>query len=494
MIKNLVILEVLLPILIAASHIVNRRINLVYLLTCVTNILVFLASVFIFIHVFRFGEIHYYFGGWLPPAGIEFKITKFNSVFVCLISLISMSVFFHGRNVLIDEVNVDKINYFCGVFLLCFAGFIGILLTNDFFNLYVFIEISSLASYSLISISRDRSSIKAAFCYLIIGSIAATFILIGIAYIYSASGTLNIDDFISKFSSLKELRSVRIGYCMILAGILIKSGLFPLHTWLVDSYNATNSFIVPFLNGTSSKIYIFWAIKFTYLIFGIQYSFKDLNTGIIFSAMGAISITVGSLAALNQSNLRSMLIFSTVAQIGYTFVAIGLGTKESAVSSIIFLFGNILAKSALFMLAANIYLNIKSYDISKMHNLKSYFPIIVALFAINGASIVGVPATLGFSAKILLIIELIKQGMWMMMSVVLISSLVSILYIWKFMEVFLYRKSGSIKESNSNRSSAVYLERKMYYSLSVIALLTLSNLICGISIERLTDFVTNLIL
>jgi multicomponent Na+:H+ antiporter subunit D len=452
------------------------------------------AAVFICIHVFQSGDMHYYFGGWLPPAGIEFKITKFNSVITCLISVISTATFLHGKNVMFDEIDISKINSFCGVFLICLAGFIGVLLTNDFFNLYVFIEISSLASYSLISISKDKSSIKAAFCYLIIGSIAATFILIGIAYIYSASGTLNIDDFISKLPNIQESNSVRIGYCLILVGILIKSGLFPLHTWLVDSYKSTNSFIVPFLNGTSSKIYIFLAINLTYLIFGIHYSFHHLNISFIFGAMGAMAIIMCSLAALYQSNLRNMLIFSTVSQIGYTFVALGLGSKASAVAAIMFLFGNILAKSSLFMLASNIYLNRRSYDMSKLHNLKSHMPIVVVLFAINGASIAGVPLTIGFSAKISLIIELIKKDMWVMLAIVLCSSLVAILYIWKFMETFLYSKAGSINDSKRKDGFGVYSERELYFPLSIIAFLTGANLICGVFFNRFAEFLNNLIL
>ncbi len=491
--KNLLMLEMLLPILVGASHIINNRSHFVYILTCVVNLFVCIASVLLCLHVFQFGEMHYYFGGWLPPAGIEFKITKLNSVFVCFISLIATSTFLHGKNVMFDEIDSKKINTFCSVFLICFSGFIGVLLTNDFFNLYVFIEISSLASYALISISRNKSSIKSAFCYLIIGSLAATCILIGIAYIYSVSGTLNMDDFISKFHAIKETGAVRIGYCFILAGILVKSGLFPLHTWLVDSYRTTNAFILPFLNGTSSKIFIFLAIKMTYVVFGVQYSFHYLNTSFLLCTMGILAIVVGSFAAFYQVSLRSMLVFSAIAQIGYSFIALGLGTKASAATSIVFLLSNILAKSSMFMLAANIFLNRRSYDVSKLFNLKSYMPVTVVLFAINGASVVGLPMTVGFIAKISLIIELLHKDMWVMLAIVLGASIISILYIWKFLEAFLYSKAGSISDAKRKKIIGTYSEKNMKFSLSVILCLTAVNLLCGLFFDSFAEFVNDLI-
>ena len=493
MIKDLLILELVLPILVGSSHFINRKNTLVYVLTSLTTVIIFCFSLFIALHVFAVGDIYYYFGGWIPPVGIEFKITKIKAVFAILISAVSMVTFLHGKRILFDEVDEKKIASFCGVFLLCNAGFLGIISTNDFFNLYVFIEVASLTSYALVAISNNKASFKAAFNYLIIGTIAATFILIGIGYIYAASGTLNIDDFISKFPGLLNSKSTKIGYHLILVGLLVKSGLFPLHTWFVDSYKTTNSFILPFLSGVSSKTYIFLVILFSYFIFGESYITEHTNSNLVLIIMGAVAAIFGSLASLYQRNLRYMLIFSSIAQIGYLFIAIGLGTKLGLVSSLMFLASNIFAKTALFMLAGHIFLYSRSCDIEKLHNLKSRMPIVVALFVINGASIIGIPGTIGFVAKIALIVGMIQSHMWFILCIVLISSLISLLYIWKFIECFLYQKAGGIDRKHTKLSATSIPENRSYFSISVISIVTLVNLLCGIFYQEFFTFIITLV-
>lgn len=491
MIKSLLILEMVLPILVGTTHLINNREKVVYSITAITSFLVFCIAIFLCIHTFHYHEIHYYFGGWLPPVGIEFKVTKLNSLFAVLISGVATLTFFQSKKLLFEEVEAKKIPSFCGVFLICLSGFLGMVLTNDFFNLYVFIEISALASYTLVSVSNNKESLKAAFAYLIIGTIAATFILIGIGYLYSASGTLNIDDFIKILPNIESSRSVYIGYYLIITGLLVKSGLFPLHTWFVQSYKSTSSFIVPFLTSTSSKIYIFLVIKIIYFIFGISFVFGKTNSHLVLSVMAVLSIFIGSIAAYAQTNLRYMLIFSSLSQIGYMFVAISIGNKIALVSALIFIIGNIFAKTSLFLLASQIYLYRKSYTLENLYNIKMQLPIVVTLFIINAASIVGVPPTIGFVSKWYLMISLIQTNMWVILCLVLASSFISIMYFWKFIENFLY---SDVRTREVPKLDLDFSVRHRNYIIPCIVILTFLNLCCGIFFKTFFNFISGLII
>jgi multicomponent Na+:H+ antiporter subunit D len=484
----------LLPILASSGILLlGSRKNLAYSITSFTTIVLFCLSCITFYQILKHGEVLYHFGGWIPPIGIEFKLSKINSFFVLLVSLVALLTFVQGRKILFYEVEAKKINVFCAVFLIAVVGFIGVVLTNDFFNLYVFIEVSSIATYALVAISKNRASVRAAFYYLIIGTVAATFILVGIGYIYAASGTLNISDFILKLPLLKDHMSIKLGFVLMLAGLLVKSGLFPLHNWFVQSYSSTSAFILPFLSSTSSKIYMFLVVKLVFMIFGLKFSFEGTNISIILGTLGVLAMLVGAFAALSKNNLREILIFSSISQIGYIFIAISIGSKAGIVAAIIFLISNILAKTSMFILSSHIYLSRGSYSISKLYDIKRQIPVAVFLFIINGASIVGVPITVGFVAKVGLITSLIEGQMWLMLSLVLVSSFMSLLYMWRVVECFLYDKRGRI-DSHERYPAKFTLPRHMtYLSMFSLGAITLVNISCSVFFREFFDFINKLV-
>ena len=494
MIQSAFILELVLPIFVSAGVLLVRNgKNFAYVITSLTTLILFCLSCVTFYKVFMHGEVLYHFGGWVPPIGIEFKLNKINTFFALLISLVALLTFVQGRKILFNEIESKKINIFCSVFLICVVGFIGVVLTNDFFNLYVFIEISSIAAYALVSMSKNRASLKAAFYYLIIGTVAATFILVGVGYVYAASGTLNIGDFILKLPLLKDHASIKLGFVLILTGLLVKSGLFPLHNWFVQSYSATSAFILPFLSSTSSKIYMFLVVKLVFMIFGFKFSFEGTNISIIMGALGVLAMLIGALSALSKNNLREILIFSSISQIGYIFIAISLGSKAGIVAAIIFLISNILAKTSMFILSSHIYLSRGSYALSKLYDIKRQIPVAVFLFIINGASVVGIPITVGFVAKVELITSLIQSQMWFMLSLVLISSFISLLYMWRVVECFLYDKRGRI-DSHEKYPANFTLPRHMtYISMLSLGAVTMVNILCSVFFREFFDFINKLV-
>ena len=428
-IQNLIVLQILAPILVGALSTLNKKAGLAFCLTLFTTLFLSVSSFWILINTTT--TTYYHFGGWEPPIGIEFKMDKFNAVWLFIISTVALLTFLYGKKILHEEVGESKIPLFCSVFLMLLAGMYGMVLTNDFFNLYVFVEITSLTTYALISISPNRRAIRAAFDYLVIGTIAATFILIGIGYLYIASGTLNMNDFVKKFPEIKSSTALKAGHALLLVGIIIKAGLFPVHSWMIKIYKSTGSFILPFIGSLSTKLYALIALKISFLFLAPEFVFTEK-----FILIAAILATIlCSLSALYQDDLRSVLAFSSASQIGYIFIAISI---KSRLAATIFIFSHIFTALALFMICGYINFCKKTYEIKNLRGLYKEMPYVCVLFVLNAASLIGIPLTFGFTAKLQLILALLGQRMWLTILAMAFGSLIGLLYLWKVIRIFFF--------------------------------------------------------
>ncbi len=495
MIKNLIVLQIILPIFISAINFVNKKPFIAYYLTLITVITSFASAILLMLYSISNASLAYYFGGWMPPIGIEFKLTKLNSLFLLIVASSALFTFLYGKKILYFEVHKNKISPFCSVFLVCLAGLYGIILTNDFFNLYVFIEIASLTTYSLISIGTTKKSLHAAFYYLIIGTIAATLILISIGYIYAASGTLNIDDFINNFDHLKNLKSVKVACYLMFIGLFIKSGLFPFHSWLVKAYRHTNSFILPFIGSVSTKVYILIVLKLVYLNFGTEYILQNNILQAFLMTIGITAIIIAAFSALQQTDLRSMLVFSSISQIGYIFIAISIGTKTSFVSAVVFTLSHIIAKMALFIICGQVYYYKNTYDKNNLYMLYKEMPYMVTIFLINAASLIGIPLTAGFLGKASIIYALLSEKMWISTIFIVIGSFITFRYFWQFTEIFLFYKKYPPQDQllnnhdSQHENTALPLDQAVqvssnYAPVLVVTILTIINIAIGVSFNK----------
>jgi formate hydrogenlyase subunit 3/multisubunit Na+/H+ antiporter MnhD subunit len=481
--NSLIIFQLMLPIFIGCSFFLCKKREVVYFLGLLVSLMLVVLSLMIFLQVLHHGNIRYHFGGWIPPFGIEFKITKIKAFFTLVFSLVLFVTSTQYKK-LVEEIAEEKIPTFYGVMLLCFAGFLGIISTNDFFNIYVFIEVASLTSYSLASMSKNKAANKFALDYLIIGTIAATLILVGIGYLYAASGTLNIDDFIAKSVDIRTSKLVQVGYYFIVIGLCIKAALFPFHHWLVNAYHSTNSFILPFFAGVSSKTYIL-------ILFLLNlYVFDFANTKWFFIGSGSLAALVGSLLAFHKKNLRDMLIFSSIAETGYIFIALGIGGILGTVVGMILILNSIFSKVSLFVLSGDIEKAIGSNSIDDLCNLKSKMPVTTLLFALNCFSAIGIPATIGFVAKFSLLMLLFSQQMFLMIFVILLSSVLSWVYNWRFIECFLYKKNQS---HNIAVNKNFCIERRYLFSNLILGAIAFLNVVIGIFFEEFFRFIEFLV-
>ncbi len=357
---------------------------------------------------------------------------------------------FAGRSVA-HEIRRRQTALFYSLFLLCYTGLLGIAITGDIFNMFVFLEISSLSSYVLISLGRDRRALTAAYQYLIMGTIGATFFLIGVGMLYAMTGTLNLADLAQRLPEVAETRTVLTGFAFIVAGIGLKAAVFPVHLWLPNAYTHAPSAVSAFIAATATKVAVYALARMLFTVFGVEYSFGQLPLQPILVALAVIGIFVTSAMALWQADAKKMLAYSSVAQIGYMVLGLSLATSAGLAAAFTHLFNHALMKGALFLALGAVAYRIGSTGIHAMRGLGYTMPWTMGAFVIGGLSLVGVPLTAGFIGKWYLIVAALEIGWWPLAVVVLAASIIALTYVWRVVEAAYFRDpeaaAGDVREA-----------------------------------------------
>ncbi len=380
------------------------------------------------------GEVSYPFGNWPPPIGIEYRIDAANGLVALLVSAVAAFVLPWAR--VINNLEVPgRQGIFYALFLLAFAGLMGITLTGDAFNVFVFLEISSLATYALIAHGWDRRALLASFRYLIMGTVGATFLLIGIGFLYMMTGSLNMADLAERLPEVRDTSTVRAALAFIIVGLGLKLALFPLHLWLPNAYAYAPNFITTFLAATATKVALYVMLRFIFTIFGHDYSFIALPLTTILLALAVAGMFAGSWVAMFQQNLKRMLAYSSVAQVGYMVLGIALATTAGITAGILHLFNHALIKGALFMALGTLFWRVGSVRLADLAGIGREMPWTMTAFALAGLSLIGVPLTAGFVSKWFLILAAFDAGHEWLVALIVITSLMAIYYIWRVVEV-----------------------------------------------------------
>ena len=438
--EHLPILVILLPLLSAPLCILLASPKLAWLVTQAACLLSFILSIILLQNILAHGPISYALGGWQPPWGIEYRFDLLSSSLLLLICGMATLVVCFARHSVPAEIKQQHIVPFYAALLLAIAGLGGITASGDVFNLFVFLEVSSIASYTLISMGRDRRALNAAFKYLVMGTIGATFILIGIGFLYMQTGTLNMQDLAVLLPELYDNRTIRAGFAFLTVGISLKLALFPLHLWLPNAYAFAPSAVSVFLAGTATKVAVYMLLRFLLSVFGIEFSLQDMPLNLILIALGSVAVLSCSLVAIYQNNCKRLFAYSSVAQIGYIALAIGLASHAGISAAVLHIFNHALMKGALFMALGAVLFRLGSVQIDSLQGLIKQMPLTALALIIGGLSLVGVPGTAGFISKWFLINAIIEQGLWPLTGVVLIGSVLALIYVWKMVEKVLSRK------------------------------------------------------
>ncbi len=428
-------LQVVVPLISAPLCVVLRRGFGAWLLTAIITWLAFAISLALLAKVTADGTLSYEMGGWAAPWGIEYRIDRLNALVLVIVSGIGALVALSAYHSVAREVAPERQPLFYTSFLLALTGFLGIVITGDAFNLYVFLEIASLASYTLVALGNDRRALRAAFQYLVLGTIGATFILIGIGLLYMVTGTLNMADLAERVKELHDLRPVRAAFAFIVIGTGLKLALFPLHLWLPNAYTYAPSVVSAFLAATATKVGVYALARFVFTVFGVEFAFEVMPLGAILMTLSLIAIVVGALVAVFQTNLKRMMASSSVAQIGYMVLGLSFANVNGLTGAFVHLFNHAAMKGTLFLALACVFYRLGSVEIDSMRGLGRRMPLTMAAFVAAGMSLVGLPLTVGFVSKWYLLLAALESGLWPVAVLIVGASLITLVYIWRVVEV-----------------------------------------------------------
>ncbi len=436
---NLPVLIVVVPLLGALTAPLSGRGNRPWALATVVTLVVLALSVALLARVMHTGTVSYALGDWPPPVGIEYRVDLLNAFVLLIVAGISAVVTVFARLSVAKEIAAERIRFFYSAYLMCITGLLGITVTGDAFNLYVLLEISSLSTYVLVAMGTRPQALRASFNYLILGTVGATFLLIGVGHLYLATGTLNMMDLSHRLAGLADSRTVRSGFAFIIVGASLKLALFPLHVWLPDAYTHAPSSVTSLLAATATKVGAYILLRFLFTIFGVGFSFETLHADTVLLIAAAIAVIVGSLTAIRQNNIKRMLAYSSIAQIGYIALGIGLASVTGLTAGILHLFNHALMKGALFLALGCVTYRVGSVHIDALAGLGRRMPWTFAAFTAGGLSLIGIPLTTGFISKWYLVRAALETGWWPVALLVLIGSLLALVYIWRVLEAAYFR-------------------------------------------------------
>ncbi len=391
------------------------------------------------------GPISYHLGGWEPPWGIEYRIDLLNAMVLLLISAIGAIIMPAARRANDLEIEVERQPRFYCMFLLCLTGLLGIAATGDAFNAFVFLEISSLSSYVLIAMGPDRRALLAAYRYLIVGTIGATFYIIGVGLLYLVTGTLNMADLAMRIGPAwaDQSRAVIAALGFITVGVGLKLALFPLHAWLPNAYTYAPSWVTVFLAASATKVAIYLLVRFYFSVFGAAVDLDLLPLAGFIVALSLAAMFVASISAAFEQNLKRMLAYSSVAQIGYITLGIGLQNQAGLTGGLVHIVNHGLMKAALFLAAGAVLLRVRTVRIQDLAGIGRRMPWTIAAFSVAGLALIGTPGTTGFISKWYLVLGAIERGWWAIAFLIVASSLITLAYVGRFLEIAWMREPAA---------------------------------------------------
>lgn len=391
-----------------------------------------LSSFFILHGVMEQGAISYYLGGWNPPWGIEYAIDHLNAFVAAIVSVISLIIAVSSRRSVEHELP-EKVVYFYCLFLLQVTGLLGIVVTGDIFNLYVFLEIASLAGYALIAIGEDGAPF-ASFTYMIYGTIGACFYLLSVGYLYVVTGSLNMGDLSEILPALAHSKVVLMAFAFFFVGVALKMALFPLHVWLPDAYTYAPSAVSALVAPLMTKVGAYVMIRIMFTVFKPSFSIELIPATTILCWVAAIAILFGCMLALAQTDLKRMLTYVLVAEVGYIALGVGLANRAGLTGAILHILNDALMMACLFLVVGALVYKVGLRNIHQLRYLHRKMPITMASFTVAALSVIGIPPTCGFFSKWYLVLGAIDAHQWFLAAIVLISSLLNAILFFRVIE------------------------------------------------------------
>ena len=433
-------LQVVIPLLGSVVVALMRRGNAAWAVSLVVCWTTPIIASLLLSQVLAGGPISYALGGWEPPFGIEYRVDRASAFLLVLVSLMGALVMTYAPRSLASEIEPRKLPWYYAMYLICLAGLLGMAITGDAFNIFVFMEISSLATYVMIALGRDKRALVAAFQYLIVGTLGATFFVIGVGLLFVMTGSLNLVDVAGRLDPVEDTRAAVAALAFLTVGIGLKLALFPLHLWLPNAYAFAPSVATAFLSSTATKVAVYLLLRIMFSVFGVAVVFQDYRAAGILFILSVLAMLIPSIVAIYQANVKRMLAYSSVAQIGYITLGIALANQAGLTGGISHIFNHALIKACLFLAIGCVFYSTGITKVADMAGLGRRMPLTMAAFVIAGLGLIGVPGTAGFVSKWYLIAGAVERDMWWLAAVIVVSSVLAVLYIGRIVEVAWFRR------------------------------------------------------
>ncbi len=431
---HLPVLQVVVPLLAAPLTVLLRRRAYAFAIVLAASWASLAIAIGLYLQVEAQGTLSYAIGSWPPPWGIEYRVDRLSSFVLVLVSGIAAVVLPYSRASIEAEIEPQQHYLFYTMFALCLTGLLGMTITGDAFNIFVFLEVSSLSTYVLIALSSDRRALLASYQYLIMGTIGATFIVIGVGLLYLMTGTLNLADMAHRLAPLRGTRPVLAALAFLTVGISLKAAVFPLHQWLPNAYAYAPSAVSAFVAATATKVALYVLMRYYFTVFGETQVFERLPMQGMLLVLALAGMFGASTVAIFQADMKRLFAYSSVAQVGYIILGLSLGTATGLTASIVHLFNHAVTKGAIFMLLGGIAVSAGGVTLARIQGLARSMPIASFGIVICGLSLIGVPGTAGFISKWVLVQAAIERGQWWLVFMIVLSSLLAIVYVWRFVE------------------------------------------------------------
>ena len=446
----------------------SRR--LPFFMSLAMNSVFLIMSLFILDHVLTVGPIRYWLGGWRPPWGIEYVVDAMNAyLLIIVISIVILGLIYSRGNVR-HEIEERKHVTFYTLVQLMAAGMYGITVTGDLFNMFIWLEIASLTAYALIAVAGGRA-LRPAYNYVIMGSIGAVLYIFGVGWIYSVTGTLNFADMRLLLPLVYDSRAVQMGFAMIVVGVMIKAYIFPLHLWQPDVYTYAPSTISSMMASVHVKVMFYMLLRMFYSVFTLDFIRHYICLDLLICWVAAIAILAGSIWAIKQRNLKRMLAYSSVSQMGYILLGLGLSPLSpwGLVGVAAHILNHAIGKGCLFMCAGAISQQEGLRDIRDFEGLGKKMPHVCAAFTIAALSMIGIPLTAGFASKLFLIVASLDAAQYPFVAVLLLSGLLNLVYFWRVIDQMYFVKHKGTENAAEVRETGKSLPLSMVAPILILA-------------------------
>ncbi len=398
------------------------------------------SSLNLLMRVVSEGPFVYYLGGWEPPWGISYYVDHLNALILVTVPLVALLNLIASKKS-VEQEFPDKIGAFYTLYVLMVAGLLGISVTGDAFNLYVLLEIASITGYGLVAMGEDRAPLSS-LNYLYMGTIGACFYLLGVGYLYIVTGSLNMLDIAAILPSLYHSKAVLVAFILCMVGLWIKMAFFPLHSWMPNAYTFASSAATSLVAPLMTKVMVYVMIRLILTVFTPIFDFSVLAVKGPFVWLAVLAIVAGAVLALAERNLKKMLTYVIVAEVGYMVGGAWLGNRDGMTGAILHIVNDAFMTLCVFLVVGNIVYKVKGYRFENLKGLCRTMPFTMGAFVVGAVSIIGVPPTCGFFSKWYLLSGAIQAGHYAFMAALLFSSLVNVVLFFRVIEIGYYEPFG----------------------------------------------------